>query len=205
MENEREKLLIEEILGDARKRAERVKKEAKRRATTLIDQARKDADTEKQKIIEQATKNAQLEYNKIVSTVDVERIRRELKTKEEVLQAAFARAETQISQLDPEQYAEEVVALSLPAIRLVATEEMVVVVGCKYHNLELNRIEEAMCNRSESGEARFRLELSSDTSFVGVKVFSKDGRLCFDNSIEGRRKRLGTMLRDGAAKNLFNS
>ena len=205
MGGEKEKLLIDEILSDARKRAERVVRDAKRRAAAILEQARSRAETEKREIIERAEREAEQEYNKIVAAVEVERGRRELRMKEDVIQEAFRRAEARISSLDAARYAELVVALSLPAIRLVAAEEMRVVVGSRHHRVDLGRLgEEIHARLLQQHGGDCRLELEEDGGFVGVKVYSGDGVLCFDNSIDGRRKRLKALLRDRAARELFS-
>jgi vacuolar-type H+-ATPase subunit E/Vma4 len=123
-----EDLLRDEILEDARRRADRTLKRAERDAAKALDRARQDLETQRQATLEQARTRAEGEVRALIAGVEQEKRRRRLQVREEALDDVLQSALDQARNLaEPARARESRTRLLIEAARAVGPEDGLVI------------------------------------------------------------------------------
>jgi len=206
MPNEKAReVLAEEILEDARDRAERALARGKAEAEKIMAEARSEAKAEAEKIRAEAEHRAKRRADMIVRTVDQEVARRKLRARETVVQQVLDEAKKQLDALGGEAYERSVVWLATAAIREMPGEEFLLQVGTREGNSTdparlVSEMEKAL--QEHGRRVLIHVELRADMP-RGVLAKSADGRLQWDNTFGSRLRRLRAGLRRRIVPGLF--
>jgi len=192
-----QKILAEEILQDARRRASEIQAAAKAEAEKMLSEAQAVARTEAEKILAEHNARAQRRAEMILRMVKQEVARGKLRARDTVIQAALDQAWERLSNIPLDEYQKVVTGLAVAAIRQMPASDFVVKVGVVAGlNLDAESLaSEIVAALSKEGRTvNVRVQPHS-TPAHGVLVESADGRLRWDNTFEGRLTRLRPMLR----------
>jgi V/A-type H+-transporting ATPase subunit E len=192
-----QEVLADEILQDARKRAERILARGRADAERVVADAQAAARAEADRIIGEARQRAEKRREMLLRSVGQEVSRRKLQAREGVVERVLEQAREQLHQLSGEAYRQAALRVALAALRRMPGEELLVQVSAPAgHNLDAASLGSEL-ERLVGGEGkkvRLRVELSLDLP-RGVRVRSADGRRLWDNTFDARLRRLRVGLR----------
>lgn len=208
--------LAEQILADARKQAEPIKRRAGREAQRIADRARESAERERQDARASADKEAEasLRRTRARTQLEVANIRR--RGAEDILLAVRERAMQALAELArSDDYPAVLAALATVAAREMRTEGIELVMRAEDREAHGPQVVEALRERLDVGEweqgrlAARRVEVGLSNSTVrttgGLLVWTADGRRLCDQTFEARLARLWDGLREEVAVDLFEA
>ncbi len=190
-----------EVLADVQKEAEAVLLAAENDAKEKLKQAREQAHQNRQNIITQATAKAEAEKRKIASVTEVDMRNRLLQVKEDLVYAAFDKADTEIKNfVKTEEYHSYLLKLIEDASERIGQKDLVV---------QVNAIDEGWLTqdvlKSLSKKVHCQLTLSAKTGdyLGGCVIQTSDNKIICDVTIDNRLQELKPVLRVAIAKILF--
>jgi V/A-type H+-transporting ATPase subunit E len=187
-------ILRDEILGDARKQAERTIRRAERDGEAMLKKAREEAEQARRQRLDQGRRQADRKRELTLARVPVEVARMRAERLEEALQRIHAEARERL-QARPADYGALVADLAAEAIGAMDGSEFV---------LELAEADRAALAASLPQEVRRRLGRDDLRIAVaetaapiqgGVIVRDAPGRQVWNQSLEARLERLWPMIR----------
>ena len=198
--------LADEVLADARRKAERRRKAAQRDAAKLVADTRAAAEAEAAKTLDDARRRADRERQTILATVDQEVRRRRLVRQEALLdfliQAGFDRV-THRQGFDVRQV---LMALVANGIRQMTGASFRLSVSAADRALvDRAFLTAASAQAAASGRPAPALSVDETPAPIagGVIIRDADDAQRVDNSFEARRRRLGPQLREALAALIF--
>ena len=184
-----EKRLEEEILGDARQKAERVVARANADAATALKRAKTLNERRRKKVLEQTREEAEHHAENILSGIWNEQRKMWLLRREEVIQKFLKGLLEELAACPPDspERMASLTALAGEALAAVPADELLVEVSA----VDLPAVTpEWLANRLPAGRsAHFTVQASSAIT-GGLTVASADGRRAYDNTYAGRLARL---------------
>jgi vacuolar-type H+-ATPase subunit E/Vma4 len=188
--SDQEQKLRDEILNDAKRKAERTLTRAKRDAAKAHEQAADEQKTEREQALARATERADARCRAILATVSQEVRQRRLRARENIIEQCLDEALAGAAGLSGDDAKTSLGGLLAEAVQALGPGEAVVRV----------RPEDAAAISAEFlsslGVDPATLTVQTDESLGGgVIVESADGRRQFDNTYATRRERLREQLR----------
>lgn len=207
-DEEVEKVLSEEILSDARRRAERTVKRAERSGGKILDRAKSEAEKVRGRVLGQAEARVQRERHTFDSTLALEERMRRLKAQGGLLDEVFARALERLEARDGFDYPRVLRELAVEAVLAMTGDAFVLRLGGDDLKSMKGKLpaEVAAAVREASGR-KVRVSAAEGPAPItgGVIVESADGGQRFDNSFAGRLRRMTDELRFEVAGVLFGA
>ena len=196
--SEQEEKLRQEILGDARRKAERAIKRARRDAEKTLEAVRAEQDEARGKRLEAATREAEEKYRAVTAGIAYTIRRRWLLQREEVLDKLFAAMLPEIEAGEGIDRARSLRELLREALEAIGPAP----VRLRLHPRDIEILDET--SRAEVWRAAFGTESSpamdmdvepDESIGRGLILESRDGRHMFDNTYATRLTRLRPVLR----------
>ena len=190
-----QQVLAEEILADARRRADRLRRRAERDAKQTTDQAQRDAEADRQQRLQRARAEADRRRRLTLATVTVEEGRIRAARIEEVLDGIRESARERLADRDGYDYREMLVRLAAGAVR--AMEGRAVVLELSEADRQVYGPDLAAAVRDRVQRDGLDIRLASEPAAIegGVIVRDAEGRQRWDNSLAARLERLWPQLR----------
>jgi V/A-type H+-transporting ATPase subunit E len=194
--------LADEILADARKKAQRAAKRAEREARQILEKAEEQAEADAQEVIETARERADRQARAVLATVDQDIQREQLQAREEQIEAIFQDALDGLRRRKGYDYPKAMAALAAEAIRAMDGDEVVIgfAEGCAGIATDEWL---ADVKRRAGRDVTLRVAEEPEAIDGGVFVRSADGRLVYDNSFAARLERLRPRLRRHVAEMIY--
>ena len=203
--NTPEDVLSDEILSDAKRRADRTVKRAEREGKKLVDRAVKQAETVRDRALE--TSNARLAREKGVfaSGLALEERMRRLKAQGALLDEVFDRAAERLKDRDGVNTAAVVLKLAVEGVLAMTGDAFVLRLNAKDLEAMGSTLPgEVIAGVRQAGGRDVTIAASADDAVDGgVLIESADGRQRVDNTFAGRLRRLKKDLRFEIAGLLF--
>ena len=196
------KVLADEILDDARRKADRASKKAERRAKRILRDAQKKADQATAVALAAAEGRAGRQAASILATIEQD-IRRDLLDQREAAIATILDAAMQrVASREGTDYPAALTTLAAEAVGAMATDAVV---------LHLAEADRAIATAEWLDALRQRvgrpvaIEVADEAAPIqgGLIVRSADGRLLYDNSFAARLVRLRPALRRQIAARVY--
>ncbi|MBQ4479378.1 MAG: V-type ATP synthase subunit E [Victivallales bacterium] len=187
--DDQEKRLKEEILGDAREKAERVVARAKTDAATALKRAKTLNERRRTKALEQTRAEAEHHAENILSGIWNEQRKMWLVRREEVIQKFLKGLLDELAAC-PANSPERVASLSTLASEALAampSDELLVAVASADRSTVTP---EWLAERLPSGRNAHFIVQADPAIGGGMRVASADGRFAYDNTFAGRLARL---------------
>jgi V/A-type H+-transporting ATPase subunit E len=203
---EKKKLLSDEILEYAGKKAARVVKAARREEKDILRKAREEAEREGEALLADARARALRILDRALAGVAVEVRRKVLQAREEVIEAIFREALEHLRQKRLVGYGEVLERLITEALGPMPGEDQLVIVRPEDRARIDRDLLRRVRKRAEGGAVHpAGLDLADENAEIsgGVILRSRDGRCTFDNSFETRLERLRGVLRAELHGRLF--
>ena len=190
-----QKVLTDEILADARRQAERSVTRAQRDAKEILDKAQAQADAERAERLAAARDEADRRRRLALATVPVEVARMRARKAEAALQTICDEARRRLGAREGFDYRETVAALAADAAgRLEGDAVVLELAAADREALGAGLADEV---RQRVGRDGLAVSIAAEAADIagGVIVRDAEGRQVWDNSLDGRLKRLWPMLR----------
>jgi len=201
-----EDVLTDEILSDARRRAERTVKRAEREGKKTVDAAVKRAEAVRDRLLEVAQRRLDRDEQVFASSLALEERMRKLKTQGALLDEVFAKAAERLEAGGDFDGADLVRKLTVEAVLAMTGDAFVLrLAGTDLPAMRTTLPTEAAeaVKRTSSREVTLTCADESADIAGGVIVESADGAQHFDNSFTGRLARLKDKLRFEVAGMIF--
>jgi len=198
--------LTEEVLADARRKADRRRRSAERDAARLLDQARAEAERDAERLLQDAQRRADRQAGVILATVDQEIHRRRLMRQAALLEDLIEKGADRAADRDTFDVRRVLLDLTVGAIEQMAAAAFRLEVSAADRDVVDEAFLEEVKQRV-AGEDAEPPELTVDEAPApiagGVIVRAADGTQMVDNSFEARRRRLAPQLRQVLAEIAF--
>ena len=195
--------IVSSIMSEAQEKADVIIQEVTAEVSAIQAKADKTAEVEKTRILENGKKQSDMRYQQIISEAKMNARRAKLSAKEEIIEAAFEKAVSELEQKASSQSADYEDSL-IKMIKEAADE-----IGGDNLIIQLN----------EADTNQFKGEISSDNTFdvEGIKfklgepinaiggaiLKTSNGDIEVNNTIEARLERFKSILRSEVANVLF--
>ena len=195
--------IVSSIMSEAQEKADVIIQDANANVSEITAKAEKTAEAEKLKILENGKKQSDMRYQQIISEAKMNARRAELGAKEEVIEAAFAKATDELkakASSGDEEYKD-----SLSKMIKEAADE----IGGKNFIIQLNENDTNTLKDQLTGVSTFQIE---DITFEmgepidtmgGAILKTSNGDIEVNNTIEARLDRFKSVLRSEVAEILF--
>jgi len=205
-QEDKKQALSEQILADARKKAERIVKRAKRDAARIMEEAEREGEKAAENLLAETEQEAEAEFRRLTAGIPSMKARKMLAAEEKILESVMDEAMERLRERFDADPAGHMRSLLLGAVFEMPEDEMVVEV-CERDRgiLTAEFLEKIAAEVRDRQGRRVQFELPEEAADIsgGVIVRAKSGRTIYDNSFEARAKRLREELRRRAAAVLF--
>ncbi|MGO8705638.1 MAG: V-type ATP synthase subunit E [Candidatus Brocadiia bacterium] len=187
-----QKVLADEILQDAKRKAEDIQSAAKAEAGKILAQAKATAQSEAEKILAEHRARAGKRAAMTLQMVEQQVARGKLHARDTVIQSALEQAAVRLMEISGEAYKQDVVRLAAAAARQMPAGDLTVkVTAAPGANLDESSLasEIAAALQKEGKTVNLSVKVRSGPA-RGVVVESADGKLRWDNTFEERLRRL---------------
>lgn len=199
--------IVSTIKSDAQAKADKILQEADVEVNSIVENGNKQAELEKKKILDDAKKQSDMRYQQIISEAKMNSRRLELEAREEVIEAAFEKANEELKGLASSTSTEYTDALT-EMIKEAATEigggDLIINVKeedkSKIANIDSIATEIKSVTNNDTN-----LEIGEAIDTIGGAILkTKNGEIEVNNTIEARMLRYKKALRSEVAKILFD-
>ncbi len=198
------KLIIDDIVKEAKKKAAEVIQETKREAATMLDAARLGAKEEEEKRLKEARARGKQVYEEGMAEGRMKAKKEMLQKKEGLIGNVFKEVEEKLrAHVASKRYKEDIARITLNACRKLGSGD--VIVRANRQDLKLlESFKEQIARELSGGEKKVKISFGEPIQVIGgVKVGAPDGTVEIDETFEGRMRREFEVLRVKVAKVLF--
>ena len=199
--------IISNIKTDAQQKSDEIISKANNEVDSIIVAGEAKAEDEKQKIIDAAEKQADMKYQQVISEAKVNARRKELESREELIEKAFRIASEKI-----EKQASDNTAEYVSALQSMIKDASIQVGGDQLEILVREDDVDNVKSMMNDITAEVSKETGKNVTFIignpidiigGAIVKTIDGEVEVKNTIEARMLRYRKYLRSEVAKKLF--
>lgn len=190
-----QEVLRDEILADARKQADRVRRRAERDAKAIVKKARDEVEAERDARLAEARARADRTRDVVMARVPVDVARMRLERLEEALEAIHDAARRRLAERDGFDYREVVARRAAEALAAMEGEEFVFRLAPADRATLADWLPGEAVRRAGREGLRVRVDEAPGDFEAGILVRDATGRQVWDNSFEARLERLWPGLR----------
>ncbi len=201
--------IVESIKSEAQEKADKIIQEAEAKVAAIDADASKTAEAEKNKILDNGKKQSDMKYQQIISEAKMNARRAELGAKEEVIEAAFAKATENLkvkASSDDKEYSESLIKMIKEAACELGGGDLIVQVKeSDIANVEGQLKQLSSDIATKTGVSTTLTMGESINAIGGVILKTKNGDIEVNNTIESRLDRFKGLLRSEVANVLFKN
>ena len=195
--------IVSSIMSEAQGKADIIMQEANAEIATITADAEKTAESEKNKILDNGKKQSDMRYQQIISEAKMNARRAELGAKEEVIEAAFAKATDELKSVassGSDEYEDSLSKMIKEAVDELGSDDLII----QLNEADTNKFKSQLDSSStfQIDDINFQLGEPIDT-IGGAIVKTKSGDIEVNNTIESRLERFKSVLRSEVANVLF--
>lgn len=199
--------IVSNIKSEAQTKADSILQEAEIEVNSIIEDGNKQAELEKTKILDDAKKQSDMRYQQIISEAKMNSRRMELEAREEVIEAAFEKANQKLKDISSStstEYSNALINMIKEAAIEIGGGNLIVQVKDEDKSKISNT--DAIANEIKSTTGKdTTLKLGEAIETIGgIILKTKNGEIEVNNTIEARMIRYKKALRSEVAKILFN-
>jgi V/A-type H+-transporting ATPase subunit E len=190
-----------EVLADVQKEAETIILTAEKEAKQALNIAKEQADKTYSSITDQASAKAESEKRKIASVTEVEMRNQLLRTKEELVDAAFDKAFAKIKDfVKTEDYHRYMLKLIEHVAKDMGQKDLAILVNAKDRAW---LTQDVLNSLSKKIGGELKLSDRNEDYVGGFKIQTLNGKITYDSTLDNRFKELKPILRVEVAKIMF--
>ena len=200
--------IVESIKSEAQEKADKIIQDAQAEIATINSDAEKTAGAEKNKILDNGKKQSDMKYQQIISEAKMNARRAELGAKEEVIEAAFAKATEDLkakASSDDAEYSESLIKMIEEATELGGGDLIVQVKESDVAKVE-GHLKKLSADLATKTGVSTTLVLGEPIDAIGGAILkTRNGDIEVNNTIESRLDRFKGLLRSEVANVLFKN
>ena len=198
------KLIVDDILKEAKEKATEVIRAAKREAATILDAARLGAKEEEEHKLKEARARGKQVYEEVMAEGRMRTKKDMLQKKEGLISDVFKEAEEKLrAHVVSKRYKEDLARIAVGACKKLGSGDVIVRTNRRDLKL-LESFKEQMTRELSGGEKIVNISFGEPIQTMGgVRVRTLDGKVEIDETFEGRMRREFDVLRVKVAKVLF--
>jgi len=196
-------LIVEDILKEAKDKAARIIRDAKKEAQTLLDAAHFGAREEEEREVKEARAHGKNIYEETLAGGRMKARRETLQKREELINKIFKKAEESLRKYaSSEKYEEDLPRVAANACRKLGSDK--IVIQANRRDLKLLEKNKDQIIRELSGEKGVSISFGAPIQTIGgVKVNAPEEKIEIDETFENKTRRVFETLRVKVAKVLF--
>lgn len=196
-------LIAEDILKEAKEKAARIIRNAKKEAQTLLDAAHFGAREEDEREVQEAKVHGKNIYEEVLAGGRMKARREILQKREELINDVFKKADESLRKYaSSEKYEGDLPRIAVSACRKLGSDK--IVIQANRRDLKLLEKNKDQIARELSGEKGVSISFGTPIQTIGgVKVSALDEKIEIDETFENKTRRVFETLRVKVAKVLF--
>lgn len=197
-------LIADDILKEAKEKAEGIIRAAEKEARTLLDAARFGAKEEEERETKEAYARGKLVHDGVLAEGRMRAKREVLQKREELINEVFRGVEEKLqAHASSKIYEEDIIRIATMACKKLGQDDVVIRANRRDLKL-LEGSKDQIARELGEGEKTASVSLGEPIQTIGgVKVGTADGRVEIDETFEGRMRREFKGIRVNVAKVLF--
>ena len=196
-------LIAEDIIKEAKEKAAKIVRDAKKEAQTLLDAAHFGARGEEEREVKEARVHGKNIYEEVLAGGRMKARREILQKREELINEVFKKAEESLRKYaSSEKYEGDLPRIAVSACRKLGSDK--IVIQANRRDLKLLEKNKDQIARELSVEKGVNISFGAPIQTIGgVKVSALDEKIEIDETFENRTRRVFETLRVKVAKVLF--
>lgn len=196
-------LIVEDILKEAKDKAARIIRDAKKEAQTLLDAAHFGAREEEEREVKEARAHGKNIYEEVLAGGRMKARREILQKREELINEVFKKAEESLRKYaSSEKYERDLPRIAASACRKLGSDK--IVIQANRRDLKLLEKNKDQIIRELSGEKIVNISFGAPIQTIGgAKVNAPEEKIEIDETFENKMRRVFETLRVKIAKVLF--
>jgi vacuolar-type H+-ATPase subunit E/Vma4 len=188
-------VLFEQILAEGRRRAERIREEARNEGEAILTKAEAEAESSRRRALDTARAEAARRRERVLAGVPIEVARIRAARVEALLESLRERARRELSARRGFDYREAIISLAAEALRRMAGDNFVLSLAVGYEADLGKGLAEEVLRRAERADVT--ITVADDPSITGGGLVLRDleGRQAWDDRLTVRLDRLWPALR----------
>lgn len=190
-------------MSEAQEKADVIIQEVNAEVSAIEAQADKTAEVEKAKILENGKKQSDMRYHQIISEAKMNARRAKLSAKEEIIEAAFEKAVSELEQKASSQsadYEDSLIKMIKEAADEIGGDDLII----QLNEADTNQFKGEISSDNTFDVEGIKFKLGEPINAIGGAILkTSNGDIEVNNTIDARLERFKSILRSEVANVLF--
>lgn len=195
--------IVSSIMSEAQEKADVIIQEVNAEVSAIEAQADKTAEVEKAKILENGKKQSDMRYQQIISEAKMNARRAKLSAKEEIIEAAFEKAVSELEQKASSQsadYEDSLIKMIKEAADEIGGDDLII----QLNEADTNQFKGEISSDNTFDVEGIKFKLGEPINAIGGAILkTNNGDIEVNNTIDARLERFKSILRSEVANVLF--
>lgn len=195
--------IVSSIMSEAQEKADVIIQEVNAEVSAIEAQADKTAEVEKAKILENGKKHSDMRYQQIISEAKMNARRAKLSAKEEIIEAAFEKAVSELEQKASSQsadYEDSLIKMIKEAADEIGGDDLII----QLNEADTNQFKGEISSDNTFDVEGIKFKLGEPINAIGGAILkTSNGDIEVNNTIDARLERFKSILRSEVANVLF--
>lgn len=195
--------IVSSIMSEAQEKADVIIQEVNAEVSAIEAQADKTAEVEKAKILENGKKQSDMRYQQIISEAKMNARRAKLSAKEEIIEAAFEKAVSELEQKASSQsadYEDSLIKMIKEAADEIGGDDLII----QLNEADTNQFKGEISSDNTFDVEGIKFKLGEPINAIGGAILkTSNGDIEVNNTIDARLERFKSILRSEVANVLF--
>ena len=195
--------IVSSIMSEAQEKADVIIQEVNAEVSAIEAQADKTAEVEKAKILENGKKQSDMRYQQIISEAKMNARRAKLSAKEEIIEAAFEKAVSELEQKASSQsadYEDSLIKMIKEAADEIGGDDLII----QLNEADTNQFKGEISSDNTFDVEGIKFKLGEPINAIGGAILkTSNGDIEVNNTIDARLERFKSILRSEVAHVLF--
>ena len=195
--------IVSSIMSEAQEKADVIIQEVNAEVSAIEAQADKTAEVEKAKILENGKKQSDMRYQQIISEAKMNARRAKLSAKEEIIEAAFEKAVSELEQKASSQsadYEDSLIKMIKESADEIGGDDLII----QLNEADTNQFKGEISSDNTFDVEGIKFKLGEPINAIGGAILkTSNGDIEVNNTIDARLERFKSILRSEVANVLF--
>ena len=195
--------IVSSIMSEAQEKADVIIQEVTAEVSAIQAKADKTAEVEKTRILENGKKQSDMRYQQIISEAKMNARRAKLSAKEEIIEAAFEKAVSELEQKASSQsadYEDSLIKMIKEAADEIGTDDLII----QLNEADTNQFKGEISSDNTFDVEGIKFKLGEPINAIGGAILkTSNGDIEVNNTIDARLERFKSILRSEVANVLF--
>ena len=195
--------IVSSIMSEAQENADVIIQEVTAEVSAIKAKADKTAEVEKTRILENGKKQSDMRYQQIISEAKMNARRAKLSAKEEIIEAAFEKAVSELEQKASSQsadYEDSLIKMIKEAADEIGGDDLII----QLNEADTNQFKGEISSDNTFDVEGIKFKLGEPINAIGGAILkTSNGDIEVNNTIDARLERFKSILRSEVANVLF--